>query len=95
MIPGHERSLQADLGLALCLDARAQLGGNLRIVVMSATLDGEPVAALLGGAPLVSSAGRAWPVETRYLGKGLPMLPGGPDSPDHAVVLAIRRALRE
>ena len=91
----HERSLQADLGLALCLDARAQLGGNLRIVVMSATLDSEPVAALLGGAPLVSSAGRAWPVETRYLGKGLPMLPGGPDSPDQAVVLAIQRALRE
>ena len=45
----HERSLQADLGLALCLDARDQLGSALRIVVMSATLDGEPVAALLGG----------------------------------------------
>ena len=91
----HERSLQADLGLTLCLDARAQLGGSLRIVVMSATLDGEPVAALLGGVPLVTSAGRSWPVETVYLGKGLPLLPGGPDSPEQAVVLGVRRALRE
>jgi ATP-dependent helicase HrpB len=91
----HERSLQADLGLTLCLDARAQLGSALRIVVMSATLDGEPVAALLGDAPLVTSAGRAWPVETRYLGKGLPLLPGGPESPEQAVVLGVRRALRD
>ena len=91
----HERSLQADLGLTLCLDARAQLGGGLRIVVMSATLDGEPVAALLGGAPLVSSAGRSWPVETRYLGTGPPLLPGGADSPEQAVVGGVRRALRE
>jgi len=91
----HERSLQADLGLTLCLDAREQLGSGLRIVVMSATLDGEPVAALLGGAPLVSSAGRSWPVETRYLGQGLPVLPGGAESPEQAVVLGVRRALRE
>jgi ATP-dependent helicase HrpB len=91
----HERSLQADLGLTLCLDARLQLGSALRIVVMSATLDGEPVAALLGGAPLVTSMGRSWPVETRYLGKGLPLLPGGPESPEQAVVLGVRRALRD
>ncbi len=91
----HERSLQADLGLTLCLDARAQLGGGLRIVIMSATLDGEPLATLLGGVLLVSSAGRSWPIETRYLGEGLPRLPGGAESPEQAVVLAVRRALRE
>ena len=91
----HERSLQADLGLTLCLDARVQLGSALRIVVMSATLDGAAVAALLGDAPLVTSAGRLWPVETHYLGKGPPLLPGGPESPEQAVVLGVRRALRE
>ncbi|MCU0757665.1 MAG: ATP-dependent helicase HrpB [Steroidobacteraceae bacterium] len=91
----HERSLQADLGLALSLDARAQLESDLRLVVMSATLDGAPVAALLGEVPRVTSAGRAFPVETRYLGKGLPLLPGGPDSPEQAAALAVRRALRE
>ena len=91
----HERSLQADLGLTLALDARAQLGGDLKLVVMSATLDGEAAASLLGGVPCISSAGRAFPVTTQYLGKGLPLLPGGPDSPEQAVVLAVRRALRE
>ncbi len=72
-----------------------QLGSGLRIVVMSATLDGEAAASLLGGVPCVSSAGRAFPVTTQYLGKGLPLLPGGPDSPEQAVVLGVRRALRE
>jgi ATP-dependent helicase HrpB len=63
----HERSLHADLGLALTLQARELLRPDLRIAVMSATLDGAPVAALLGGAPVVTSEGRAHPVETRYL----------------------------
>ncbi|HEX8695263.1 MAG TPA: ATP-dependent helicase HrpB [Longimicrobium sp.] len=63
----HERSLHADLGLALVLQARALLRPDLRVLVMSATLDGGPVAALLGGAPLVTSEGRAFPVETVYL----------------------------
>ncbi|MBD0320760.1 MAG: ATP-dependent helicase HrpB, partial [Gemmatimonadetes bacterium] len=63
----HERSLHADLGLALTLQSRALLRDDLRILVMSATLDGGPVAALLGGAPVVTSEGRAHPVETRYL----------------------------
>ncbi|HEX6535502.1 MAG TPA: ATP-dependent helicase HrpB [Gemmatimonadaceae bacterium] len=62
----HERSLNGDLGLALTLETRAILRPELRILVMSATLDGAAVAALLGGAPLVSSAGRAFPVEVRY-----------------------------
>ena len=63
----HERSLNADIGLALCLDARSHLRDDLRLLVMSATLDTAPVAALLGGAPVLSSAGRAHPVETRHL----------------------------
>ncbi|MGB6605891.1 MAG: DEAD/DEAH box helicase, partial [Steroidobacteraceae bacterium] len=71
----HERSLEADLGLALCLDARAQLAPALRVLVMSATLDGAAVARLLGGAPLVSVAGQSFPVETYYAGRGAPLLP--------------------
>lgn len=63
----HERSLHADLGLAFCLQSRAVLREDLRILVMSATLEAEPVAALLGGAPVLTSAGRSFPVETRYL----------------------------
>jgi len=67
----HERSLHADLGLALCLQARELFREDLRIVVMSATLDAEPVAALLGGAPVLASPGRSFPVETVYIrGKG-------------------------
>ncbi|MCC7348853.1 MAG: ATP-dependent helicase HrpB, partial [Variibacter sp.] len=65
----HERSLDADLGLALALDAQAGLREDLRLLVMSATLDGARVARLLGDAPVVESAGRAFPVETRYLGR--------------------------
>ncbi|WP_435167195.1 ATP-dependent helicase HrpB [Falsirhodobacter sp. 1013] len=63
----HERSLNADLGLALVLEARAALREDLALVVMSATLDAEPVAALMGNAPVITSAGRAFPVDTRWL----------------------------
>lgn len=63
----HERSLNADLGLALMLEIRGALREDLVLVVMSATLDAAPVAALLGDAPMVTSAGRAYPVETRWL----------------------------
>ncbi|HMN47163.1 MAG TPA: ATP-dependent helicase HrpB, partial [Povalibacter sp.] len=62
----HERSLQADLGLALCLDAQGTLREDLKLLVMSATLDGEAVAALLGAAPMVTSEGRMFPVDTHY-----------------------------
>ena len=62
----HERSLNADLGLALCWEVRAALRDDLMILVMSATLDAGPVAAMLEGAPRVSSEGRAFPVETRW-----------------------------
>jgi ATP-dependent helicase HrpB len=63
----HERSLQADLGLALCLDVQAHLNGELRLLVMSATLAADPVAELMGGAPIVRCAGRSFAVETRFL----------------------------
>jgi len=65
----HERSLDADLGLALALDARKGLREDLRIVAMSATLDGARVAKILSEAPVIESKGRAHPVETRYLGR--------------------------
>jgi len=67
----HERSLDADLGLALARDVQLALRDDLKILVMSATLDGARVAALLGNAPAVESQGRAFPVETRYLGRDL------------------------
>ncbi|ASS73721.1 ATP-dependent helicase HrpB [Tumebacillus algifaecis] len=63
----HERNLHGDLGLALCLQSQALLREELRILVMSATLEAETVAELLGDAPVLSSAGRAFPVQTRFL----------------------------
>ncbi|WP_019903191.1 ATP-dependent helicase HrpB [Methylobacterium sp. 77] len=63
----HERSLDADLGLALALDAQGGLRDDLRILVMSATLDGARVSRLMGDAPVVESEGRAYPVETRHM----------------------------
>ena len=63
----HERSLHADVGLALTLQTRTVLRDDLRILVMSATLDDAPIAALLGDAPVVTSEGRAFPVETRWV----------------------------
>ena len=65
----HERSLDADLGLALARDAQTGLREDLRILVMSATIDGARIAKLLGDAPVIASEGRAFPVETRYLGR--------------------------
>jgi len=65
----HERSLDADLGLALARDAQRLLRDDLRLLVMSATLDGAAVARLLDEAPVVESLGRMYPVETRYLGR--------------------------
>ncbi len=65
----HERSLDADLGLALALDVAGALRADLRLLVMSATLDGARVAGLLDGAPVIESQGRAFPVETRYVAR--------------------------
>jgi ATP-dependent helicase HrpB len=65
----HERSLDADLGLALARDVQQGLREDLKLLVMSATIDGARVAALLGAAPVIESAGRAFAVETRYAGR--------------------------
>jgi ATP-dependent helicase HrpB len=65
----HERSLDADLGLAFAQQSQSLLRSDLRLLVMSATLDGARVAALLGGAVVVESEGRMFPVDTRYLGR--------------------------
>ena len=81
----HERNLNADFGLALALQTQAVLRPALRILVMSATLDGAPVAALMGGAPIVVSHGRQHPVELRYR----PSTSGAP------VVDSVARAIRE
>ena len=85
----HERSVQADTGLALCLEAQRIFRPDLRLLVMSATLDCGPVADLLGNAPIIACEGRMFPVETRYL-----------DQPfsgqlDVAVVQSIRRSLAQ
>jgi ATP-dependent helicase HrpB len=65
----HERSLDADLGLALARDAQQGLRPDLKLLAMSATIDGARVADLLGGAPLIESAGRAFAVDTYYPGR--------------------------
>ncbi len=65
----HERSLDADLGLAFARDVQSVLRDDLRLLVMSATLDGARISALLGDAPVVESQGRMFPVDTRYLGR--------------------------
>jgi ATP-dependent helicase HrpB len=84
----HERSLDADLGLALALDAQGALRDDLRILVMSATLDGARVARLLGDAPVIASEGRAFPVESRYVERA-------PESRiEETMAGAILRALR-
>jgi len=62
----HERSIHADLGLALCLESQSVLRPELKLLVMSATLDCGPLVRLLGGAPVVVSQGRSFPVELRY-----------------------------
>src|SRR3984957_5028103 len=84
----HERHLQADLGLALALDARDGLRPDLRVLVMSATLDAGPVSELLGGAPVVTSRGRTYPVEMRWQ----PLRTGGRLTP--SVVAAVNGSLR-
>src|SRR5215475_1219772 len=65
----HERSLDADLGLALARDAQRGLREDLRLLVMSATIDGARVGKLVGDAPVIESLGRAFPVDTRYRGR--------------------------
>ena len=84
----HERSLDADLGLAFARDAQQGLREDLRILVMSATIDGARIAKVLGNAPVIASEGRSFPVETRYLGRD-------PRTPiERAVAEAVTRSLR-
>lgn len=85
----HERNLHADLALALALDARRGLREDLRVLVMSATLDAQPVARLLGDAPVLHTEGRVHPVAVRYLER--------PERapPSAGVGAAVRTALRE
>ena len=91
----HERSLQADLGLALCLDARSALDADFRVLAMSATLDGARVAALLGAAPVVDVPGRVHEVEILYTRRGPPLLPGGAESLERTLASIVRRAIDE
>ncbi|PZU09959.1 MAG: ATP-dependent helicase HrpB [Sphingobium sp.] len=85
----HERSLDSDFGLALALDAQEALRPDLRIVPMSATLDGARFASLLGGAPVIESEGRIQPLELRSIGRATEK------RIEDEMAAAIRRALSE
>ena len=85
----HERSLDGDFGLALALDAQGSLRPDLRIVAMSATLDGARFATLLGDAPVIESEVRSYPLALRHLGRA------GDGRIEDAMASAIRRALGE
>ncbi len=85
----HERNLDGDLALALALETRRHLREELRLLVMSATLDGEPVARLLGGAPVVTSTGRSFPVDLVHLERP------PPERLEAAIAATVRRALAE
>ncbi|MCB8837260.1 ATP-dependent helicase HrpB [Aurantimonas sp. VKM B-3413] len=85
----HERSLDGDFGLALALDVASALREDLRLLVMSATLDGARVARLLGDAPVIESQGRAFPVAIRYRERP------GTERVEDAVSAAVREALVE
>jgi ATP-dependent helicase HrpB len=85
----HERSLDADLGLALVREAQGLLREDLRVLVMSATLDVAGVSRLLGGAPVIEAEGRVFPVETRHLGRN------PAERFEQTLARAIQRALTE
>ncbi|WP_374294715.1 ATP-dependent helicase HrpB [Sphingomonas sp.] len=85
----HERSLDGDFGLALALDAQAGFRPDLRLVAMSATLDGSRFATLMGHAPIIQSEGRSYPLTLRHVGRD-------PNARiEDAVAATIRRALVE
>lgn len=87
----HERSLDADLGLALCLDMQGVLNPDLRLLVMSATIETGPVAAMMNHAPVISCPGRLFPVETRYVGNHTPAW--SEDALCRAVLSAVREEM--
>lgn len=88
----HERSLHADLGLALALHAQRLVRPDLRILIMSATIDVAPIAQLLGGAALIVAEGREFPVETRYLAQSSATSRDRGEI-ERRVVITIRQAL--
>ncbi|WP_294333707.1 ATP-dependent helicase HrpB [uncultured Sphingomonas sp.] len=85
----HERSLDSDFGLALALDAQGALRPDLRLVAMSATLDGSRFSGLMGDAPVVESEGRSYPLALRHLGRAAEA------RIEDSVAAAVRQALRE
>ncbi|RZL97735.1 MAG: DEAD/DEAH box helicase, partial [Sphingomonas sp.] len=85
----HERSLDGDFGLALAVDAQAGFRPDLRLVAMSATLDGARFAAMMGGAPVIESEGRAHPLTLRHIGRRAEA------RIEDEVASAVRRALGE
>ncbi len=87
----HERNLDADLGLALCLEMQGVLNGDLRLLVMSATLETEPVASMMNHAPVITCPGRLFPVETRYVGDHTPTW--SEDALYRAVLSAVREKM--
>jgi ATP-dependent helicase HrpB len=87
----HERSLDSDLALALCLDAAAGLRDDLRLLVMSATMDARPLSILLGDAPVIAAEGRMYPVDIRYL----PPLPGQDSSRPDEIARMTARSIRQ
>ncbi|GBE13649.1 ATP-dependent RNA helicase HrpB [bacterium BMS3Bbin14] len=91
----HERSLESDVALALCLEARAALRDDLRLLVMSATIAAEPVGRLLGGAPVVTCRGKMYPVEVRHLPPPARTDSGRADHIAINVANGVRRALVE
>jgi ATP-dependent helicase HrpB len=84
----HERSLDADLGLALCLDMQGVLNKALRLLIMSATIETDLLADMLGDAPVISCTGKSFPIETRYVGKHTPAF--SDDAIRDAVLSAVR-----
>jgi len=84
----HERSLDGDFGLALALDVQAALRPDLRLIAMSATLEGERFSKLLSGAPVIESEGRSFPIYHVYLGRREQRI-------EDDMAAAIRRALAE
>lgn len=85
----HERSLDADFGLALTLDVRSALRPDLKLVVMSATLDGAKIASVIGNAPFIESKGKAFPVDINYVDRN------AAERIEDAMAAAIRRAISE
>lgn len=85
----HERNLEGDFGLALALDAQSGLREDIRLIAMSATLDGARFAALMNGAPVIESEGRSYPIDLRHIGRA------ANDRIEDAMASAIRKALIE